>query len=520
MATQSTYNVLVQLPRQGGDGDYFALFNTLAGSIDVIDGSIARQLGRIPRPMRNPGVVQLRLPKSRSNPNGGDTIELRPALPPEVMEYLGRRGYIFESAEEENHRSRVLYDVMMGFHRKVVRQPLVVIPSYNCDLKCPYCWQRLYHMDSPVMSEELVQHLFTVLPRVVEVDRPERVDFTIFGGEPLQDVPILRERVLQLLDLAAQSGYSTKIISNGVGLAPAVPSLKGKVDLIQVTIDGPPELHRKRRPLPKAGDSFTPMARGITEAIEAGIRINVRVNTDESNLPRLPELLDYAKEAGWLDTKLVRFHLAPVKNHNPNKKSNSEAELLKKVVEMVAREPRMQVFDLTGFSGLKYFEGFKSSGMFSLHRFFNCEAQINFFAFDLHGDVYACWDAAGLNHLAVGRFVPELALYSTKLAQWRSRSSLDISGCQGCTSSPHCGGGCQFLALEHSETFMASSCDSMMEGYLQSITANAGWLIEHAHAGDHAVGLVTEKGVQTAIDKPFGILGAQPSSDLMEMGCG
>jgi uncharacterized protein len=373
-------------------------------------------------------------------------------------------------------------------------------------------------MDSPIMSEEMATHLFQVLPSLVEVETPDRVDLTIFGGEPLQDVPALRERVLQLLALASNSGYSTKIISNGVGLEPNVPYIKGKVDLIQVTIDGPPDVHRKRRPLPNHGDSFTPMARGITAALEAGIRINVRVNTDETNLPLLPDLVDYAEQAGWLGNKLLRFHLAPVKNHNPRKEGNSENELLMKVLDLVHQDSRMGIFDLTGFPGLKYFEGFKASGLFSFHRFFNCEAQINFYALDLEGDIYACWDAAGLKHLSVGRYLPELTIYSTKLNQWRGRTSLDIGGCQGCESSPHCGGGCQFLALEHKDTFMASSCDSMLEGYLQSITANADWLIERALAGDHAVGLVTAQGIQTVIDKPFGIV--SDSGERMEVGCG
>src|SRR5262245_30852569 len=136
----------------------------------------------------------------------------------------------------------------------------------------------------------------------------------------------------------------------------------------------------------------------------------------------------------------------------------------------------MAIYDLTGFPGIKYFEGFKESGLFSLHRFFNCEAQINFWAFDLHGHIYACWDAAGLTDLAVGRFHPEIEIYESRLNQWRTRTTLDIAGCQGCPSQPHCGGGCQFLALEHEQSFFAPSCDSMLDGYVYAITRNADWL--------------------------------------------
>lgn len=505
MYVQSTYNVMVPLPL-----GYHALFNTLAGSIDVVDGDVARAVQAL-------GPSELGLVRI-GGALGRRARELS-ILPDEVVGYLDRRGYLFESGEEERNQSRLLHEEMLRFHRQVVRQPLVVVPSYNCDLACPYCWQRLYDLDSPVMSEGMADHLLTVIPAFLEVDDPKRVDLIIFGGEPLQDVPALRARVLQLLALAHGMGFSTKIISNGVGLAAAVPHLEGKVEVIQITIDGPSDVHRRRRPLPKGRDSFAPMVEGITKAVAAGIAINVRVNTDQSNLPRLPELSDFAREQGWLDSGRVRFHLAPVKNHNPRKGTNSEAELLKSVLELVERDPRMEIYDLTGFPGIKYFKGFKDSGLFSLHRFFNCEAQINFYAFDLLGDVYACWDAAGLKHLAVGRFHPEVELDPARLNLWRKRTSLDIEGCQGCSSSPHCGGGCQFLAYEHKDTFQASSCDSMMEGYVQSILAHADWLIERARTGDHAVGLITREGVVTKVDRPFGIVDASTDPADLPIGC-
>lgn len=513
MSVQSSYNVLVPLSaaQSVANQNYYALFNTLAGVIDVVDETVHRALAIQKVAPACSNVVDFGIPEM----NGvGD-------LPYSVQSYLDRRGYLFDSVADEQRRSRDIYNEMMDFHRKVVRQPIVVVPSYNCDLKCPYCWQRLYHMDSPIMSAEMANHLVKVLPQFVEVDSLDRVDFTIFGGEPLQNIPKLRERVLQLLDLGREAGYSTKIISNGVGLEPNIPYLKGKVDLIQITIDGPSDVHRTRRPLPTTRDSFTPMVNGVDKALEAGIRINVRVNTDPSNLNRLPELVDFVEARGWLDSGLIRFHLAPVKNHNPRKTTNPESELLKDVLALVKADSRMEVFDLSGFPGLKYFEGFKDSGMFSLHRFFNCEAQINLYVLDLHGDVYSCWDSAGLKHLSVGTYHPTPKINGNELDKWRKRTSLDIEGCSGCTSSPHCGGGCQFLAFEHNKTYQSSNCDSMMEGYLQAINENAGWLIDQAKSGGHAVGLITGDGVETAVNGVFGILGREGQSDsLGSMTCG
>ena len=300
MPVQSSYNVLVPLgAAQLVDGQsYYALFNTLAGAIDVVDETVHRALTKQRLTPACNKAVDFGIPE----------INAVGHLPYSVQLYLDRRGYVFDSVADERRRSRDIYNEMIDFHRKVVRQPIVIVPSYNCDLKCPYCWQRLYHMDLPIMSEEMANHLMKILPQFIEVDSPDRVDFTIFGGEPLQDIPELRARVAQLLHFGREAGYSTKIISNGVGLEPNVPYLKGRVDLIQVTIDGPSDVHRARRPLPTTRDSFTPMVNGLDKAVEAGIRINVRVNTDQSNLKRLPELADLAEGRGWLE---LRPHPVP-----------------------------------------------------------------------------------------------------------------------------------------------------------------------------------------------------------------
>jgi uncharacterized protein len=513
MIVPSKFNILVPLDHQN---QRFALFNLLAGSIDVVDDRVRDVLGRMHAPSNNSSLVQIQglLSKPDAPKNGNGASE----LPQDVLAYLDRRGFLFESYEQERIQSRMLYNEMLEMHRQVTRQPVVVIPTYKCDLKCPYCWQRLYHMDSPVMTEEVMNRLFEAIPYILERPPENGIDFVIFGGEPLQEIPVLRERVSQIIDRAIDAGLEPRIITNGVGLASAVPMLKGRVGLIQVTIDGPEAMHRRRRPLP-GEDSFSPMVRGVTLALEAGIHVNVRVNTDPTNLPTLPELADFAREQGWLESSLIHFHIAPVKNHNPRKSIDPESELLKQVLDLAGRDRRMSIYELDGFAGLKYFDSFKATGMFPLHRFFNCEAQINFFAFDLHGDVYACWDAAGIKDMAVGRFHPQIQVYPEKLALWRRRNAMDIPGCTDCVAQPTCGGGCQFLAMEHEGTFQASNCDSLLEGWVQSIQANAQWLLDHAESGDHAVGLVTAGGVVNQVNSDFGIMDVENASDLLIHAC-
>jgi hypothetical protein len=198
MSVRSTYNVIVPLSSNNDEAavSQYAIFNLMSGTLDVIDEKVATTLKSMDVATSGAYLPVSNLTKRANANKQQKLVGEPPGLPTEVLNYLDQRGYLFDSGEDEHLRSRILHEELLQFHRKIARQPLVIIPSYNCDLKCPYCWQRLYHLDSEVMSEEMVDHFFKVLPTFMDdPTNPERIDFTIFGGEPLQDVEPLKERV-------------------------------------------------------------------------------------------------------------------------------------------------------------------------------------------------------------------------------------------------------------------------------------------------------------------------------------
>lgn len=484
MLFPSAYNSSVPL----SEGRY-ALFNFLAGSMDVVDQAVLSAVTAGPCD-----------------------------LPADVGAYLDARGYLWADPAQEASQAGILYGELLDFHRKSLPQTLVIIPSYHCNLRCGYCWQRLYSMDSPVISSDMVNRFFHSLPQVVEGFPGRGVEIIVFGGEPLAANAELKQRVLQVLETSRRSGFQTKVITNGVGLEAAAQDLAGKVDTIQVTIDGPPEFHRRRRPIP-GGDSYEPLRRGVDEAIRVGLRVNVRVNVDFQNVSLLPELSDHIRQQGWLNSGLVTLFVAPLKNHNPRQTVAPETSLLREVLDLALRDRRMDVYSFEGFAGIKYFKGFVESGMLPLQRFFNCEAQMNFYAFDPRGDVYACWDAAGIPEMAIGRYWPDVHIDAEKLAYWRGRSGLQIPKCTGCAALPACGGGCAFLAYEHKGRLTEPTCDSLLDAFKLAVAARADWVLERATKGDHCVGLVTASKVVTPVTRELGLFGDKPGVPSLVNSC-
>ena len=488
MIKSSRYNIFVPLG-EPCEGASYILFNTLAGSIDLVDKGIYQVLSAL-------------VPGKRASQ--ADIKYTHPPFSSEVVQYLDRRGYLFENDDEEDHLD-MLYKQFLEFHRQNYHQLIVVIPTYHCNLQCEYCWQRLYNMDSSVITEEMVNTLFKNLTKIIDDLPQKKAELVVFGGEPLIDYQDLHKQVKSILTKSRDFGFSTKIISNGTGLAAAIDDIYQYVDLIQVTIDGPPAIQNQRRPLP-GGDSFKLTHAGIDRALGHGNRINLRVNVDLVNITSLPDLAQIIDRSGWLETGLFTVHLAPVKNHKVHEPSAGQGNLLQHILSLKDQNSLMEIFNLDGFAGLKYFEGFKESGLFPLHRFFHCEAQINFFAFDLRGDVYACWDAAGIPELAVGKYSPNIMIDKSKLSTWRDRNGLQLEKCRKCKISPNCGGGCLFLSLEKYNSFSSNYCDSLLSDYKEAIEINRDWLIKHAVLGDHAVGLVVSDRVISEINLEYGLL--------------
>lgn len=485
----SHYNIFIPL-FNSYQGTTFLLFNSLSGSIDLIDDKIHQ--------------VLINLASEDESLCKKYAENIRQFLDVEVIQYLDRRGYLFTNEKEEEHFD-LLYKTFLDFHRQNYPQSIVVIPTYHCNLQCSYCWQRLHNMDSGVITTEMINSLFLSLPNIIENINGKKAEVVVFGGEPLMDYQNLAEKVTLILTKSKEYGFATKIITNGTGLADSIENNYQFIDLIQVTVDGPPEVHNLRRPLPSA-DSFKLILNGVDKALKYGKLINLRVNVDFENLSSLPVLAEILKDRGWLDTELLNVHIAPTKNHRINESSTNQGNLLKRILDFRAENEIMKIFNLDGFAGYKYIEGFKDTGLLPLHRFFHCEAQTNFWAFDLRGDIYVCWDAAGIPELSIGKFSPEVMIDKDKLSIWRNHSSLNSKKCRKCKVAPNCGGGCLFMSIEKSDGFSSNYCDSLLADYYQAIKVNLDWFTKHAELGDHAVGLVVSDRVISEINLEYGLL--------------
>ncbi len=113
----------------------------------------------------------------------------------------------------------------------------------------------------------------------------------VSGGEPLLYRPLPG-----LLDAARANGLLTTLTTNGMTVTRRrAAMLAGRVDLVAVSVDGPPARHDRMR---ARDGAFAGMLRGLTHLRDAGVPLGFIFTLTQHNVADLPWLAEFAAQQG------------------------------------------------------------------------------------------------------------------------------------------------------------------------------------------------------------------------------
>lgn len=360
-----------------------------------------------------------------------------------------------------------------GYLEEAARTPtqLLVVPSFGCNLACTYCYQELFDPSAAgLIATEAIEAFFAHVDRHHAGESP-RPYVTLFGGEPLRDTPAHHDRIGRFLDGAAARGLEVAVVTNGYDLAAFVERLAaGPVKEVQVTLDGPPAIHDRRRPHASGAGTFDRIAAGIDLLLAASIPVNLRVVVDRENLPALPQLAAFASARGWLDLPTSRFKTQIGRNYELFGCASRQRreDLFDRValwaafVELAEAHPVVGRFHQPRFHGIGHLA---ETGELPAPNFDACPAAKKEWAFSPDGGVFGCTATVGNPRHRLGSYWPEPSMDAAAIAPWRDRSILTIPGCEACAHATVCGGGCGALAHEKAGTPLAPDCRPVPELY-------------------------------------------------------
>jgi uncharacterized protein len=186
--------------------------------------------------------------------------------------------------------------------------PLIAVTSV-CNIACTYCYEE--GVTGSHMSDEVVDGVLRWFERRIVEDKITGVHPGLFGGEPLMR-PRTLFRVMDGLNLlAARFGVETSYYcsSNGVLLTDELAAeLAGKgLARIQISLDGPADMHDARRVGKRGQGTFRQSMAAIHRALAHIPQVTVKVNFDRQNRHHIAEVFDQLVTegiAGQVDVKL------------------------------------------------------------------------------------------------------------------------------------------------------------------------------------------------------------------------
>lgn len=402
----------------------------------------------------------------------------------EIIKALTKRGYLTTMTIEEEQA--LFSRVAVKLHARSMRlaPEFVVMPTYSCNLRCPYCFQDHMRTDPTyrrllaTMSTEVVDRMVMAMEKLealhgVAEDGSRTV--VLFGGEPLlaEHRPVV-EYILRRAGERRRTRFSA--VSNGTELD-AYADLLGKdgISLLQITVDGVAAIHDRLRVYPGGAGSFERIAENITLALHRGARLKLRVNVSRANIDGLPALASEITDRGWASEAGFSAGVTPVYRESGGPDTIHSWELVKLLDEMKKQSPEVSIFHHPN-------DSMKSKALSVVQRRRDplpdftasaCTAHSTMYVFDPFADIYACWERTGDPDIRIGRVAEsgEVLMRKSAFESWRSRSVVSNPVCRQCRYALYCGGGCAAHAEAQNGSIHSNHCDSYAQRFRASAIA-------------------------------------------------
>lgn len=472
----SSYTIYVDLP---GNDEEMLLVHGYTGAYDKVKrhvGAYLRSLeaGKPHKPLHGEWSPEEEPAGSVQAPSDG------------AIQKLKKRGYLTQMTTEEEES--FFTKAAAQRHLRAIHQApaYILMPTYDCNLRCSYCFQDHMRSDPSyshllrTMQPEMVDRLLRGMTQIEAAHglpagvTPTR-NITLFGGEPLaeQSRPIIELIMRKLLEVGK---VNFSAITNGTDLHAYKDLLgPGKISFLQITLDGPPAEHDKRRIYADGSGSFERIARNIDMVLELGVKVSLRMNIDRNNIKLLPALGDEFIKRGWPDRAGFSAYVAPIHAQGeetiPRTTFNSW-ELNQAVAELQKVHPSVRRIGAPN-DGLverarMIFEH-RADPVPSFKSDF-CSAHTTMYILDAFGDIYACWERTGDPSIRAGHITEsgEVLMNRAIMEAWRSRSVTSNSVCRKCRYASYCGGGCAVLAEGQNGSLHSNHCDGFARRFRHS----------------------------------------------------
>lgn len=394
------------------------------------------------------------------------------SLSKENLDYLVKRGHLTTlGLFEEMERFK---EFVSAIHSKrcedISTGGLLLLLSYNCNLDCKYCYQQKHRPDksnvlmTPAMVDGIFEkHLHSLLPGI------KKKQLFLYGGEPF--LPANIPALLRILEHAGRLGVSTKAISNAT-LLDMMPDIfgsePGKVDWVQVSLDGDRELHDSSRISATGEATFDKIVSNIQLLINKGVKVAIRLNLDKKKVEATPILLEYLKSKNIVGHENVNIYASPLHDNLCDVDSSDFIDINGLAVKVFAFGIDLEHPISLRANDLSYLFSLKN-GTGLVRTSFCMQTMQNTLVIDPFGDLYACFEEAGYSDLRVGH-IGDFGVEFFSLSEvYKTRHIANMPDCLACSIALACGGQCGVMCRAKTGDLFKPYCGDMKRVMLMGL---------------------------------------------------
>ena len=232
----------------------------------------------------------------------------------ETLETLVENGFVVESRETER---QAIGEYFTSIREDTEQMKVTVLTTLQCNFACDYCFQGDhgdYNKFAAKMSLDTARQVARWIERRLDEVQPKKFHLTLFGGEPLLNLPVGYYLAERCHALCGERGItqSVSIITNGLLLTPEVVERLKPYGLIgvKITLDGDRDTHNRMRPLRGRQGTFDKIIENARR-VAGLLPITIGGNFDESSWDSYPALLEFLREQEFAD-KIAKINFKPI----------------------------------------------------------------------------------------------------------------------------------------------------------------------------------------------------------------
>lgn len=421
MDTLRTSSYIISVKLENEEGKYM-LIHGYTGAIDIVTEELLKKI---------------------------NSISSENKFPENTLHTLLRRGYITTKTQEEEYA--YVARIARALHKQcnILYTTFTWVVTYNCNFRCPYCYEERDKKDGKsqlAFTKEQVNIAYDAQDKIQPSQKLRKNVITLYGGEPL--LAENKEVVNYIVEEGHRRGYTFVAVTNGYEIEHFLNLLgPDGIYKLQITIDGPKEIHDQRRIHYKEHHTFDKIVANVKLALDKNIKVVIRMNSDGRNIEQYTKLKNYFKKEGFFNYSKFEFYSAILKNNNlvsplVNNKINflSPDSFIEKQQDKSSQNEDSDIYqNLYNALTKKTPLIFKS---------ISCAAQASGYVLDPFGNIYPCWEVIGKKNCLEGSYSKEGITWKNEVvSQWKNTDISQKEPCKHCKYAFLCGGGCPYYHM-------------------------------------------------------------------------